>query len=218
MRATAILPVKRFAAAKSRLAASPIAAARTDVAAAMLADVLGALSHSRQVERVIVVSGEPRAREAAAAGTDWLDDPDDVGHSEAALRGVAAAVAAGAECAALLPGDCPLLDPGELDEALGAMTAGAVIVIPDRHGSGTNGLLLSPPDAIAPAFGPGSRERHLRLAGEAGREGRVAALPSLALDLDTPDDLVALASLLEDDPGRAPATSRALAAAGVVRA
>jgi 2-phospho-L-lactate guanylyltransferase len=213
MRATAVLPVKRFGAAKSRLAGSAIAAARPEVAAAMVADVLAALSRSREIERVIVVSGEPRARAATAeAGVEWVDDPEDRGHPEAASLGVAAALAAGAECAALLPGDCPLLDAGELDHALRGMAEGVVAVIPDRHGSGTNGLLLSPPDAIAPAFGPGSRERHLRLAAEAGRAGRVAAVPSLALDLDTPDDLEAMSALLAREPERAPATARALAA------
>jgi 2-phospho-L-lactate guanylyltransferase len=219
MRATAILPIKRFAAAKSRLAASPVAAARPEVAEAMLADVLAALSRSREIERVIVVSGEPRARAAAeAAGVDWIDDPEDVGHSEAAMAGVAAAAERGADCVALLPGDCPLLDAEELDDALSEMGAGVVAVIPDRHGSGTNGLLLSPPDAITPAFGPGSRERHLRLAENARRDGRVAAIASLALDLDTPDDLAELAALLERDPERAPATARTLAALGGARA
>jgi 2-phospho-L-lactate guanylyltransferase len=218
VRAAAVLPVKRFGAAKSRLAASAIAGARPEVAAAMVADVLAALSRSREIERVLVVSGEPRARAAAAdAGAEWLDDPDDRGHSEAASLGVAAALAAGAVCAALLPGDCPLLDASELDEALGGMAEGIVAVIPDRHGSGTNGLLLSPPDAIAPAFGPGSRKRHLRLAAEAGHAGRVAELPSLALDLDTPDDLAAMSALLAREPERAPATARALAAAETAR-
>jgi 2-phospho-L-lactate guanylyltransferase len=215
MRATAVLPVKRFGAAKSRLAESAIARSRPEVAAAMVSDVLAALTRSQELERVIVVSGEPQAREAAAgAGVDWIDDPDDRGHSEAALLGVAAALAAGAACAALLPGDCPLVDPGELDRELAATAPGSVAVIPDRHGSGTNGLILSPPDAIVPAFGPGSRERHLALARDAGREARVAAVTSLGLDLDTADDLAALRAALEREPERAPATARALAAAG----
>lgn len=89
--------------------------------------------------------------------------------------------------------------------------AGTAAVVPDRHGSGTNGLLLAPPDAIEPAFGPGSRERHLARAGEAGVAGRIAEIPSLGLDLDTPDDLAALRRAVGADTGRAPATARALA-------
>ena len=94
-----------------------------------------------------------------------LQDPRDPGHSEAATLGIVRAKALGAECVALLPGDCPLLDPSEVDAALGRMETGRVAVVPDRHGTGTNGLLMAPPDAIGPAFGPGSCERHLDRAG-----------------------------------------------------
>ncbi len=213
MQATAVLPIKRFGAAKSRLAEAVPPPARADLAAAMLADVLAALVRCERIERVIVVSGEPRAVAAAAAGgTELIDDPDDCGHSEAASRGVAAALSGGAGCAALLPGDCPLLDQAELDAALNVIEPGTAGVVPDRHGSGTNGLLLAPPDAIAPSFGPGSRDRHLGLARAAGVNGRVVAIPSLALDLDTAADLEALTRALRAEPDRAPTTARALGA------
>jgi 2-phospho-L-lactate guanylyltransferase len=219
VRATAVLPIKRFAAAKSRLSGSAAEPLRPELAAAMLADVLAALGRSRQLDGVIVVSGEPAAQRAAeAAGVTWVPDPDDRGHSEAAAIGVAAAVRAGAECAALLPGDCPLLEPSELDAALERMAAGICAVVPDRHGAGTNALLLAPPDAMGAAFGPGSRERHLRLATEVGLSGRVEEIPSLALDLDTPDDLAELSRVLKADPGRAPATAAVLTPHGLAAA
>lgn len=212
MRATAIVPIKRFRSAKSRLTGTVAAGLRPELAQATLTDVLAALTHSNGLERIIVVSGEPAARAAAgAAGTDWLDDPTDDGHSEAACAGAEAAMAAGAECVALLPGDCPLVDPGELDVAIAGMAPRVVGVVPDRHGSGTNGLLLSPPDAIHPAFGPGSRERHLELARAAAMEPRVIEIPSLALDLDTDEDLRELAHRLGAEPALAPATAAALA-------
>jgi 2-phospho-L-lactate guanylyltransferase len=215
VRATAVLPIKRFAAAKSRLSGSAADPLRPELAAAMLADVLAALARSRRVDGVIVVSGEPAARLAAGeAGAGWRDDPDDRGHSEAAAIGVSAAVEAGAECAALLPGDCPLLDPAELDAALERMEDGSCAVVPDRHGAGTNALLLAPPDGMGASFGPGSRARHLQLAAEAGLAGRVEEIPSLALDLDTPEDLAELARVLRADPGLAPATAAVLGGAG----
>jgi 2-phospho-L-lactate guanylyltransferase len=211
VRATAILPIKRFGSAKSRLGDSPAADRRPALARAMLADVLAALASSQAIDRVIVVSGEPRARDAAAAsGMDWLDDPADAGHSEAAGIGVAAALGAGASCVALLPGDCPLLSPAELDAALGSIVGGTAGVVPDRHGTGTNGLLLAPPDAIGSSFGPGSCQRHLGLARDAGVEGRVIEIPSLALDLDTAEDLRELSSVLAERPELAPATAAAL--------
>jgi 2-phospho-L-lactate/phosphoenolpyruvate guanylyltransferase len=211
LKATAILPVKRFAAAKRRLAAGIDEARREALVAAMLADVLEAVGAARSIERTIVVSDEPRAVELArGAGAEVVPDPADEGHSEAALAGIAHAEALGAGCAMLLPGDCPLLEPRELDRVLTGVPERYVAVVPDRHGTGTNALVLSPPDAIQPAFGEGSRGLHVAAAREAGVPFAVEELPSLALDLDTPADLVALTRELETKRGRAKRTAKAL--------
>lgn len=218
MRATAVLPVKRFAHAKSRLLDTVGPPGRAALLRAMLADVLAALDRAERIERVIVVSGEGRAEKVAMEAAkrvptpiEVLRDPDDRGHSEAAVLGIVRAKALSADCAALLPGDCPLLDAAELDSALGRMAAGRVAVVPDRHGSGTNAVLLAPADAIGPAFGEESCERHLDRARRAGHDAVREELSSLALDLDTPDDLEALRAQLRERPEVAPATARALA-------
>lgn len=211
MNAAAILPVKRFGAAKQRLATGIDDERRRRLVAAMVADVLEAIGEARQVERTIVVSSEPRVAELAAeAGAAVVPDPDEGGHVGAALAGIEAAVAGGAGRVVLLPGDCPLLDPRELDRLLTGMPERYVAVVPDRHGEGTNALALSPPDAIPPAFGEGSRARHVALAREAGVPYGVEELPSLALDLDTPADIVALTRELSARPGRARRTARVL--------
>jgi 2-phospho-L-lactate/phosphoenolpyruvate guanylyltransferase len=213
MIATAIVPVKRFTAAKQRLAATLGPDARGTLVAAMLDDVLAGVARCERVERTIVVTGEPAAERAAGAlGFEVMPDRHDDGHSEAASGGVARALETGASCVALLPGDCPLLDASELDKALARMSPSRVAIVPDRHGTGTNALLLSPPDAIAPAFGPGSRERHERLVRTAGLEPALEHLDSLALDLDTPEDLAAMQQLLRPNPERAPRTAAALRA------
>jgi len=156
VRATAIIPVKRFRAAKQRLLETLDSAQRTALVEAMLTDVLGSVTACDAVERVIVVTGERRAerialRQAQRATTplEVLREPADTGHSDAATLGIIRAKALGADCVALLPGDCPLLDSVELDAAIRRMAGGRVAVVPDRHGTGTNALLLSPPDAGA---------------------------------------------------------------------
>jgi len=218
LRATAIVPVKRFRAAKQRLVEVVGPQGRAALAKAMLADVLVALTSTELIERVIVVTGEGRAEKVAMhraqrakTPIEVFRDPSDAGHSQAATLGIVRAKALGAECVALLPGDCPLLAAGELDEALRRVSAGSVTVVPDRHGTGTNGLLLCPPDAIAPAFGPGSRELHVERARRRELDVAVDEVPSLALDLDTGADLEVLSRLLEADPGLAPATAGAVA-------
>jgi 2-phospho-L-lactate guanylyltransferase len=211
LKATAVLPVKRFGAAKQRLASGLDDERRAEVVAAMLADVLEAIGEARSIERTIVVTSEPRAVELAGeAGAEVLPDPDESGHSGAALAGVARARELGAACAALLPGDCPLLDPRELERLLTGMPEHYVAVVPDRHGTGTNALALAPPDAIRPAFGEDSCARHVAAARDAGAPYAVEELPSLALDLDTPADVVALTRVLAERPGRAKRTAKAL--------
>jgi len=210
MRATAVVPVKRFAVAKSRLGPGVEETRKPELVAAMLADVLEAIGKARLIERTIVVSREPAAGDlAAAAGADLLSDFDDAGHSAAARVGIAAAEAAGARCVALLPGDCPLLDPRELDKMLTGVPDPYVAVIPDRHGTGTNALVLAPPSAIEPSFGEGSRDRHVAAARAAGIPFGVEELPSLGLDLDTPADIVALTMRVESGGG-AKRTAKAL--------
>jgi 2-phospho-L-lactate/phosphoenolpyruvate guanylyltransferase len=211
VKATAVLPVKRFAEAKRRLAAGIDDERREAVVAAMLDDVLEAIGEARSIERTIVVSDEPRAAaSAAAAGAEVVPDPGEGGHPGAALAGIARAEQLGAECAVLLPGDCPLLEPRELDRLLTGLPASYVAIVPDRHGSGTNALVLTPPRAIPPAFGEGSCARHVDSAREAGIPFAVEELASLALDLDTPADVVALARELEARRGRAKRTAKAL--------
>lgn len=223
MRATAVLPVKRFAEAKRRLAAGMDDERREAVVEAMLGDVLEAIGAARSIEHTIVVSDERRAVAVAeAAGATVLADPGGAaggavegegpseGHSHAALAGVARATELGAACVVLLPGDCPLLDPRDLDRLLTGMPDPFVAVVPDRHGAGTNALALAPPDAILPAFGEGSRERHVAAARAAGVPYAVEELPSLALDLDTPADVVALTRELGRRPRRARRTAKAL--------
>jgi 2-phospho-L-lactate guanylyltransferase len=211
VKATVVLPVKRFAEAKQRLTAGLDDERRVALAAAMMEDVLEAIGEARSVEQTIVVTGDPIAQEIAhSAGAKVVPDPADEGHVEATLGGIARAEADGATCVILLPGDCPLLDPRELDRLLTGIPKRYVAVVPDRHGTGTNALVLSPPSAIQPAFGEGSCDRHVAAARAAGIPFAVEEMASLALDLDTPADLVALTRELESRPGRGKRTAKTL--------
>lgn len=214
MRTAAILPVKRFERAKQRLAAGVPDALRAELARAMAGDVLSALRECRALDLRIVVTGEPAVAAAARyQGAIVVEDSADAGQSAAVALGLGVALAQGATRALCVPGDCPALDPAELQallEVSSCAPARGVTIVPDRHGTGTNGLLLSPPDAIAPSFGPDSRARHEALAGAAGIACRVQRPPSLLLDIDTGADLRALRERLAGETARAPRTRAVL--------
>jgi 2-phospho-L-lactate/phosphoenolpyruvate guanylyltransferase len=201
VRTAAILPVKRFARAKQRLGASVADTLRRELAGAMVADVLAALARAQAIELTIVVTSERTVADAAARyGAIVVADAAEEGQPAAAALGVHRALEDGIERVLCVPGDCPALDPAELDALLDAHAREAhpagVVIVPDRHGSGTNGLLLAPPDAIPPSFGPDSCERHRALAHTAGVACRVERVPSLLLDIDTGADLDALRARL----------------------
>jgi 2-phospho-L-lactate/phosphoenolpyruvate guanylyltransferase len=221
MRTAAILPVKRFARAKQRLAGTVAPPLRAELARAMVEDVLMAVARVEAVERTIVVTAEGSIEEPARAlGALMVADEPESSQSAAVSLGVSRALQEGFERVLCVPGDCPTLDPSELGLLLRARGAGGgegagggrggrevqVVIVPDRHGTGTNGLLLAPPDAITPAFGPDSCARHRRLARDAGVVWRIERLPSLLLDIDTSEDLMTLRKRLAGQTSRAPRT------------
>jgi 2-phospho-L-lactate guanylyltransferase len=204
MSTVAVLPVKSFDQAKRRLRTGLSAGERRALAQAMFCDVLIALRRATAVDEVLVISADHGAQRIAGGyGAQVLDD-NEHGHNVAARRGVEAALRGGARRALLVPGDTPALDPAQIDELLSReVPERSVLIVPDRHGTGTNGLVLTPPDAMAPSFGPGSRERHLDNARHSDLHGEVVDVPSLALDIDTADDLQALESALAQSHGLA---------------
>lgn len=212
MRTAAIVPVKRFGVAKQRLRDQLDAAGRATLVGAMVHDMLDVLLGCAGLDGVTVVTNEPAiAALAESLGATVQADIGESGQSAAVKTGVAAALRGGVERVLVVPGDCPTLRDAELAELLERRERAepGVLVVPDRHGTGTNALLLTPPDVIAPAFGPGSFARHQALAAAAGVAFHVARPAGLLLDIDTPDDL---AALLAGPIDGAPHTRTALAA------
>lgn len=214
MTTVAVLPIKRFVGAKERLAGALSPGSRRALAEAMAADVLTALRRSKRIDLTVVVTAD-RDAEALAAGHDArpIPDPSEPGHSAAAQAGIRWAMEQRAHHVLLVPGDCPAVTPDELDAlVLSVAPRGPeVVVVSDRHGTGTNGLLLTPPGVIEPAFGEGSRARHEAAGHAAGANVRSADPRGLLLDVDTPEDLEALRAGLADVRGGAAHTRGLLA-------
>jgi 2-phospho-L-lactate guanylyltransferase len=219
MHTVAVLPIKSFSHAKQRLGVALGDDDRRQLARAMVGDVLDALARVPRLDGVVVVTREPLAAEAAReAGAFVVTDEAEAGQSAAAARGIEAAVSRGAKRVLLVPGDCPALDPAEVDSLLAAASerrsAAEVVIVADRHGTGTNALLLTPPTVMEPSFGPGSQARHAAGAQAAGADLHIAELTSLEHDVDTAADLAAVRTLLGSPDDRATRTRAVLAALG----
>ncbi len=195
----ALVPVKRFGGGKSRLlgAYSPAAVARLQ--AAMLEDVLSALTAAPGIDLTAVATEDPAVADRAKAlgARPLLGGPPGLNPS---LNAAGAQLAAdGARGLLVVLGDVAGALPAELGAIVGAIEelGGKGVVLVPSHDGGSAALLRAPCDAMACGFGPESAERHRRLAAEAGVPFRELALPSLAVDLDRPEDLALIADRRE---------------------
>ncbi len=212
-RVCVILPIKPFDDAKERLATGLSPAQRQLMAEAMVRDVFAALARSREVDGVVVVSAEPKINDIAGDLATAVIADERTGHSDAAKAGVEWALKNGFDKVVMLPGDCPLLSAQELDDLIVRTREDRIefAVVPDRMGTGTNALVISPPDAVDPSFGPDSRQRHIAMGLAAARRTAEHEVPSLALDLDTAEDLAELAERLSQEGHDAENTEQAIA-------
>ena len=210
----AVVPVKSLGDAKQRLAGVLPLAARRKLMLVMLEDVLATLCQVEALDAVLVVTPDPLVREIAQShGARVLREDRITGHSAATIAGFAEARANGATRALTLPADAPLVTASELCSLLETPPA-RVTLVPSCDGDGTNGILVSPPDAFPPSFGPGSFARHLAYATEHGITCRRLDLPGLALDIDEPHDLRELMRHTRSDPRYAFLHAYRLVAAG----
>lgn len=193
LKPVAVIPVKPRHAAKSRLSQALDERARAALSDRLLGRVLEAVR--RAGIDAIVVSRDAVVRNAAATAAAYAVDEPMAGGLNAALdAGRAAAIELGATALLVLPGDLPDVTPEDVRALMAALPAApSVVIAPDEAGSGTNALLLSPPDAIPFCFGAGSFALHHAAAHAAGIEPVVVRRPGLAFDVDTPDHLNRLA-------------------------
>jgi 2-phospho-L-lactate/phosphoenolpyruvate guanylyltransferase len=189
----AAVPVKDLENAKQRLMRLLTPGERSELARAMLCDVLRALAGA-QLDRVWVVTRELAvAMIAHPLGALPLAEEENRGHTAAVARAQAEAMQLGATVFITVPGDVPCVTTEEIRTlANAAVTARAAVFAPSRSGLGTNGVALQPPDAMRLRFGEPSFDNHVAAARALGLAPRVMSLSGLALDIDGPDDVAAL--------------------------
>jgi 2-phospho-L-lactate guanylyltransferase len=187
----AIVPVKPLRRGKSRLAEALTEEERTALNEEMLARTLKTLSTLKEVDQVLVVSRDPHALTIARNHGAKTVQEDGQPHLNTALtRATVIAQVHATQGVLILPVDLPLLTTDDVLTLIDRATKPPVVVIaPDRHGKGTNALLMVPPQQIEYEFGEGSFQRHCEQAKQSGARLEIVDLPSLGLDLDLPEDL-----------------------------
>jgi len=184
-----LLPVKEFARSKHRLAGWLSSEERELLARTMFEDVWTMLRAVGAEHRLLVISSEPvvvaRCREE---GILCRVETEQRSHSDSVMAATAWAMSLGITSLLAVPIDTPAVTTDEISALTDLARRYAVVIVPSADGTGTNALLRTPPDAIAPRFGPGSCRLHAAQAEAKRLPHRVLAVPGLAADIDTPED------------------------------
>ncbi len=187
----AIVPVKPLRSAKSRLSGVLTRDEREILSQRMLINTLDLLGKVKEIERTLVVSRDSKALSIARKhGARTVAEHGAPELNSALVRATVVAQQYDTSGVLVLPADLPLLRMDDIEKLIFSATDPPVVVIaPDRHGSGTNALLSSPPGLIEYDFGPDSFERHVERTKAAGASLVVCEIPSIGLDVDLPEDL-----------------------------
>ena len=187
----AIVPVKPLRRGKSRLAGTLSEDERTELNRSLLQNTLKTFAGLKEIEEVLVISRDPQALAIARQhGARTVREDGQPELNTALKRATVVAQVYATRGVLVLPADLPLVtreDVLTLVERAGEPPA--VVIAPDRHGTGTNALLISPAGLIEYDFGENSFHRHCQRAREAGARLEIVNLPALGLDLDLPEDL-----------------------------
>jgi len=191
-RVVAVVPVGTLDGAKSRLGETLDAEERRDLATRLLARTLEAALATPGIDEVLVVTPDDEVRQLAARAGARPIRQQSQGLNVGLRQARDEVLASGGDALLVVPIDLPLISAEALQAVLAPLddrTRPLVVLVPDRHGRGTNALLVAPPDAIEFGFGGDSRRAHAACAADAG--ARFVELDGpLSLDLDTPDDLL----------------------------
>jgi 2-phospho-L-lactate guanylyltransferase len=186
-----VLPFRGLDDPKSRLGRVLSPAERSDLALDLLRQAINAMFEGG-IRRLAVITLDERL---ASAG---LDPRAEVivqhgrGLNTAIHQAQGWAMLGGADGLLTVLPDLPLFSAGDVHALLAAATPEGAVIAPDRHGLGTNALLLAPPDIIPPSFGIDSAPRHRLALALADIPVTDIQRPGTHLDLDTPDDLAQL--------------------------
>ncbi|CAN5156716.1 2-phospho-L-lactate guanylyltransferase [soil metagenome] len=175
---TAVVPVKRGAARKSRLADHLSPDERDRLSDRLAGDVLNALHEAPSVTSISILSEAPHEDQRFG----W--HPDLGRGLNAELIGCATQV--GMRRLIVVLGDLPLVTSADIEALIEAAEQRGIAIAPDRHLQGTNALAVMDGAGFGFCFGADSYRLHRELAGD---RAAIVARPGLSIDIDTPDDL-----------------------------
>ena len=188
----ALVPFKGATGAKRRLESVLDERERESLVLAMIGDVLDTLARCRALSGTLLVSRDRQAFELAQEfGIDVFEESATDLSGAVVESGTYARHQRQAEGTLFVPGDVPLIQPEDVVAVLDGHEQ--VTLVPDANDIGTNAAVSSPPNAFEYLFDGKSFKPHIASARQAGLEPRVVRNTAWGLDVDTVQELAAVA-------------------------
>lgn len=190
MRAILLIPFKSLATAKQRLAGALDRQQRSQLAEAMLCDVMTAAAGVAGRIDVALVTGDARAQTLAREfGFLVIEDTRNDSETAAIEMATAWCEERGYDTTIVIPADIPLIESDELHRVLDAAPAQGAVFVPAYDRRGSNCILRRPASLIPLRFGNDSFLPHCEAMRKTGKELVVLEMAGIGLDIDNPHEL-----------------------------
>jgi len=185
----AAIPVKDTEESKSRLSSLLQPHERACLTLTMLKDVVRTIFDSQAFSKVVVISSDSKIlRLTSGLGTYTVRERG-CDLNRAVEQVTRWCIRKGAHSTLILPSDIPLLTIEDINQLIYLSAGKRSVVVSPSNGGGTNALFRTPSDVIPPSFGSSSFIKHLSAARSADIKAKVYRSPSIALDIDSINDL-----------------------------
>jgi 2-phospho-L-lactate guanylyltransferase len=198
----AIVPVKSFENAKSRLGAVLDTHERNQLSALLVKKTICVLKNTSNIDKILLVSPDPRVEKIACRyGATFLREDSDSGVNSAVNKADDFCIASGAEATLVLPIDLPLMIPEDIDIICKSALSDShcMILCPSYKFDGSNVLLRKPCDIISTSYDANSYPMHVLAAIRKNIKIRVFFLNRLMIDIDTFQDIKKILTMYEKD-------------------
>jgi 2-phospho-L-lactate guanylyltransferase len=189
LRTGAIVPVKTFSKAKTRLNLSY--EKTEDLCKIMLEEVLQTISQSRVIEKITVVSKDESAFEIGKKfDVVEIYDEKEEGVNSAVAMADKYFLDEGFGATIVFPQDVPLMKTEDIQTLYDfQMLDKCVLVVPSRRFDGTNALFRSPVNIMETHYDEDSYKIHLTTANNKSAKSALVLIRRIMLDVDEPEDL-----------------------------
>jgi 2-phospho-L-lactate/phosphoenolpyruvate guanylyltransferase len=196
----AIVPVKSFGNAKSRLGTVLDTHERTRLSAFLVERTICVLKKNSNIDKIILVSSDRRVEKVASRyGAIFLREDSDSGVNSAVNKADEFCIASGAEATLVLPIDLPLMIPEDIDIICKSALSDShcMVICPSYKFDGSNVLLRKPCDIIGTSYDANSYPMHVLAGIRKNIKIRVLFLNRLMIDIDTFQDIKKMLAMHE---------------------